>query len=53
MKIDGGFHCGYITYEAEADPAHVFGRYWGTSRRSGKGGSCCKKSLSSPFGWWL
>jgi hypothetical protein len=21
MKIDGGCHCGYITYEAEADPA--------------------------------
>ena len=20
MKIDGGCHCGYITYEAEADP---------------------------------
>ena len=23
MKIDGGCHCGYITYEAEADPAHT------------------------------
>jgi hypothetical protein len=23
MKIDGGCHCGYITYEAEADPADV------------------------------
>ena len=23
MKIDGGFHCGYITYEAEADPANA------------------------------
>jgi hypothetical protein len=23
MKIDGGGHCGYITYEAEADPANV------------------------------
>jgi len=21
MKIDGGYHCGYIAYEAEADPA--------------------------------
>jgi hypothetical protein len=21
MKIDGGCHCGYIAYEAEADPA--------------------------------
>ena len=20
MKIDGGCHCGYITYEAEAEP---------------------------------
>jgi hypothetical protein len=20
MKVDGGCHCGYITYEAEADP---------------------------------
>jgi hypothetical protein len=20
MKIDGGCHCGYITYEGEADP---------------------------------
>ena len=23
MKIDGGCHCGYITYEAEADPANA------------------------------
>ena len=23
MKIDGGCHCGYITYEAEADPDKV------------------------------
>ena len=23
MKIDGGCHCGYLTYEAEADPANV------------------------------
>jgi len=23
MKIDGGCHCGYITYEAEADPEKV------------------------------
>jgi hypothetical protein len=23
MKIDGGCHCGYITYEAEADPERV------------------------------
>ena len=23
MKIDGGYHCGYITYEAEADPEKV------------------------------
>src|SRR5215468_11079544 len=23
MKIDGGCHCGYITYEAEADPKGV------------------------------
>ena len=23
MKIDGGCHCGYITYEAEIDPADV------------------------------
>ncbi len=23
MKIDGGCHCGYITYEAEIDPAEV------------------------------
>src|SRR6476660_3596475 len=23
MKIDGGSHCGYITYEAEADPANT------------------------------
>jgi hypothetical protein len=23
MKIDGGCHCGYITYEAEADPETV------------------------------
>jgi len=23
MKIDGGCHCGYITYEAEVDPTHV------------------------------
>ena len=23
MKIDGGCHCGYITYEAEVDPAEV------------------------------
>ena len=22
MKIDGGCRCGYITYEAEADPGH-------------------------------
>src|SRR5262244_2385881 len=24
MKIDGGCHCGYITYEAEADPQKPF-----------------------------
>ncbi len=24
MKIDGGCHCGYITYEAEVDPDEVF-----------------------------
>ena len=24
MKIDGGCHCGYITYEAEADPQRAF-----------------------------
>jgi len=24
MKIDGGCHCGYITYEAEADPQRPF-----------------------------
>ena len=24
MKIDGGCHCGYITYEAEADPQKAF-----------------------------
>jgi hypothetical protein len=23
VKIDGGCHCGYITYEAEADPAQA------------------------------
>jgi hypothetical protein len=23
MKVDGGCHCGYITYEAEADPANA------------------------------
>lgn len=23
MRIDGGCHCGFITYEAEADPAKV------------------------------
>jgi hypothetical protein len=23
MKIDGGCHCGFITYEAEIDPADV------------------------------
>ena len=23
MKIDGGCHCGYIAYEAEADPANA------------------------------
>jgi hypothetical protein len=23
MKIDGGCHCGFITYEAEADPERV------------------------------
>src|ERR1043166_1654207 len=23
MKIDGGCHCGFITYEAEADPEKV------------------------------
>jgi hypothetical protein len=23
MKIDGRCHCGYVTFEAEADPAHV------------------------------
>ena|SRR5438874_10529765 len=23
MKIDGGCHCGYITYEAEVDPAQT------------------------------
>ena len=23
MKIDGGCHCGYIAYEAEADPAEA------------------------------
>ncbi len=23
MKIDGGCHCGYIAYEAEADPDRV------------------------------
>ncbi len=23
MRIDGGCHCGYITYEAEADPANT------------------------------
>jgi hypothetical protein len=23
MKIDGGCHCGYITYEAEADPENT------------------------------
>jgi hypothetical protein len=23
MKIDGGCHCGYITYEAEADPGRT------------------------------
>lgn len=23
MKIDGGCHCGYLTYEAEADPQNV------------------------------
>ena len=23
MKIDGGCHCGYITYEAEADPGRA------------------------------
>jgi hypothetical protein len=23
MKIDGGCHCGYITYEAEADPSRT------------------------------
>jgi hypothetical protein len=23
MKIDGGCHCGYITYEAGADPERV------------------------------
>jgi hypothetical protein len=23
MRIDGGCHCGYITYEAEADPERV------------------------------
>ena len=24
MKIDGGCHCGYLTYEAEVDPEEVF-----------------------------
>jgi hypothetical protein len=24
MKIDGGCHCGYIAYEAEADPAKTY-----------------------------
>lgn len=24
MKIDGGCHCGFITYEAEADPDRVY-----------------------------
>jgi hypothetical protein len=24
MKIDGGCHCGYITYEVEADPQKPF-----------------------------
>src|SRR5215510_7081424 len=24
MKIDGGCHCGYISYEAEADPQRAF-----------------------------
>ena len=24
MKIGGGCHCGYITYEAEADPQKAF-----------------------------
>jgi hypothetical protein len=24
MKIDGGCHCGYITYEAAADPQKAF-----------------------------
>ena len=24
MKIDGGCHCGHVTYEAEVDPARVY-----------------------------
>ena len=36
MKIDGVCHCGYITYEAEADPGHepkLYSIRVGTARR--------------------
>jgi hypothetical protein len=36
MKIDGGCHCGFIAYEAEADPEMTGVRFRG--RYSGQSG---------------
>jgi hypothetical protein len=52
MKIDGSCHCGYITYEAEADPERVSICHCTDCQRLT--GTAFRTSISAPdTGFWI